>query len=413
MSRETRLALAQPGVRRGLWWAWLGGGLAWSAVVKAPSVVEDAIGLSGPGVPAVLGWLCVAAGLAAYRVRADPLAGALAALGPLVVSGLAPSPVVLAAALCLSGLAGGWVVGSVSRAAAGATDGSAAAGLNLTAAAGGLVLIPLSPLWAATLTTVVALSGRPRAPAHAPARKPGAGRDGDDALLAATGLVLSFGERRVLDGASLSLRRGEMTALVGANGSGKSTLLRVLSGHLLPDSGALAMSGHDVVGAAPEELVRLGITLASGSRPVFPDLTVQQNLHVGTWTCEGGRRARLEQATAALDRFPELAPLAHAPAGTLSGGEQRLLALAASLLTRPRVLLADEVTLGLSPTARARALATLRAAANAGASVLVVEHELRDVLPLTDRVLVLDRGRLTETDEPGESSARFIPASHR
>lgn len=118
-------------------------------------------------------------------------------------------------------------------------------------------------------------------------------------------------------------------------------------------------------------------------------------------------------AGAALGRFPELASLDRVAAGTLSGGEQRLLALAASLIGRPRVLLADEVTLGLSPQARARALRTLRGAADSGAAVLVVEHELRDLLPLADRVLVLEDGRLTETDEPRKATASFIPRVER
>ena len=410
MTRETRLALAKAHVRRGLWWAWLGGGLVWSAVVETPRAIEEAVGVSGPGVPALMGWLCVGAGLAAHRMRANPVAGVLAALGPLVVSGVAPTPIVVAAALCLSGLAGGWVVGAVSREAQDGTGESAAAGINLVAAAGGLLLIPLSSLWAAALATVVALSGRPRSTSTTPRAGSSATADGQ-AIVGAERVAVSFGDRRILDGASISLRPRELVALVGANGSGKSTLLRVLSGHVLPDEGIVMIDGHDVVGASPEELARLGVTLASGSRPVFPDLTVEQNLQIATWVRDGGRRTRFATARGALARFPELSSLAHAAAGTLSGGEQRLLALAASLLTRPRSLLADEVTLGLSPVARARALRTLRAAADAGAAVIVVEHELRDLLPLADRILVLQDGKLTETQDPGRPSARFIPGT--
>lgn len=411
MSRETRLALAQPLVRRGLWWAWLGGGLVWSAVVEAPSAIDEAIGLAGPAVPAMLGWLTLGTGMLGHRFRASPRAGLLAALGPLVVSGFAPTPVVVAAALILAGLSGGWVVGGVARHAQAGRGGSAAAGLAVVAAAGGVVLIPLSSLWLGALAVFVIMSGWPRSAAGAGMSAWSASILDGQAVLVARAIDFSFGNRRVVDGLSVALRSGELVALVGPNGSGKSTLLRLLSGHLLPDGGVLAMDGNDVLGASPEELVRLGVSLASGSRPVFPDLTVEQNLQLGAWVCEGGRQSRQELARAALDRFAELAGRASDAAGTLSGGEQRLLALAASLLARPRVLLADEVTLGLSPRARAAALHILRAAADAGAAVFVVDHELRDLVPLTDRVLVMDNGRLTETTEPLVAAARFIPGT--
>lgn len=409
MSRYTRLALARPHVRRGLWWSWLGGGLAWSAVVEAPAAIERATGLSGPGAPAVLGWLCLAAGIAAYRIGAGPQTGVLAAIGPLAVSGLAPTPVAVAAALAVSGLAGGWATGAVARSAhQDPAAGPAGSGLSLLAAAGGIVLVPLSSLWLVAVAVLVLASGNTRPGDGSTAVARGAPPT-VDAALEGSALSVSFGDRRVLDGLSITLRPGELVALVGGNGSGKSTLLRVLSGHLLPDEGGVQLRGSDVTGSAPEGLARLGVTLASGSRPVFPDLTVRDNLQIATWITHGTRRSRSELAEEALARFPELAPLSRAPAGTLSGGEQRLLALTASLVARPCVLLADEVTLGLSPPARMTALQTLRRAANSGTAVLVVEHELRDLLPLADRVLVLEDGRLRETTEPLPVQARFIP----
>lgn len=413
MSRQTRLALAEPHVRRGLWWAWLGGGLVWCAVVKGPPAVAEAVGLSGPVIPAVLGGLALGAGLVAHRWHASPVAGVLAALGPLVVSGFAPTPAAIASSLFLSGVAGGWVVGAVARQAKVSRAGSAAAGLTLIAAAGGLLLIPLSSLWLAAVATFVVASGRPRPPDRPAGMGPPEPASDRGALLAADALSFSFGDRPVLDGLSVALRAGELVALVGGNGTGKSTLLRLLSGHLLPDRGALSLSGDDVLGALPEELARWGVTLASGSRPVFPDLTVAENLRLATWISEGDRRSRRDAAGAALARFPELRGRERAAAGTLSGGEQRLVALAASVATRPHVLLVDEVTLGLSPATRARALQMLRATADAGAAVLVVDHEVRDVLPLADRVLVLDHGVATETDDPGASPARFMPDAVR
>ena len=408
MSRETRLALARPSIRQGLWWAWLGGGLVYSALFEAPRAVDLAAGISGPAVPALLGWLALAAGVAAYRIGASPRAGALAALGPLLVSGVAPTRLVVAAGLALSGLAGGWVVGGICRRATrDGRAGSAGAGLALTAAAGGVLLVPLSSLWLAAVAGLVVASGlRVERATDSPSLVDPPPVEG---LLAADRIAVSFGERVVLNGATLVLRPGELVALVGGNGSGKSTLLRVLSGLLLPDEGSLWLNDVEVTGTSPEALARLGVTLASGSRPVFPDLTVLDNLRIANWFTEGSRRSRAELAADALARFQELAPLSRSSAGTLSGGEQRLLALAASLLARPRVLLADEVTLGLSPAARRTALQTLRNAADSGVAVFIVEHEVRDVLPLADRVLVLEAGRLTETDEPGPTAASFIP----
>ena len=408
MNRETRLALAQPLVRRGLWWAWLGGGLVWSAVVEAPRAIEQAIGLAGPGVPAVLGWAAVGAGLVARRMQATPRAGALAALGPLAVSGWAPSPLIVMAALVLAGLAGGWVIGAVvGRGERTAPDG-AAAGLNLVAAAGGLVLVPLSPLWTAALAAVVVTFGLSDVADQPPSLGRAVPVADPSSVMEAAGLTLSFGERDVLRDVHIRLRPGELVALVGANGSGKSTLLRVLSGQVLPDAGSLWLDGQDAIGASPEELARHGVALASGARPVFPDLTVRENLQVATWVT-GARRSRADMVVGAIACFPELVPLTDAPAGTLSGGEQRLLALTASLLAQPRVLFADEITLGLSPLARVRALQTLRSAADAGATIVVVEHELRDLLPLANRVFVLEDGVLRETDDVTPAAARFIP----
>lgn len=409
MSRETRLALARPAVRRGLWTAWLGGGLVYSAVIEAPSPVDAATNISGATVPAVIGWLALAAGVIAYRLGASPRAGMLCALGPLVVSGVAPTPLVVAVGLVLSGLAGGWVVGAVSREAQTTAVGPAGAGLSLVAAAGGLVLAPLSSLWMAGLAGLVLLARSTDRAERVPAAVVTSPDPG--VAIEAHGLSVAFGTRKVLDGVSLGLRSGELVALVGGNGSGKSTLLRVMSGHLQPDEGALFLDRAEVVGTAPEALARLGVTLASGSRPVFPDLTVQQNLQVASWVTGEKRHDRLAHTETALARFPELAALSQARAGTLSGGEQRLLALTASLSTRARVLLADEVTLGLSPEARRSALRALRRVADSGAAVLVVEHELRDLLPLADRVLVLEAGRLSETHDASAPGASFIPGA--
>lgn len=420
MRRHTRLALARTNVRRGMWWSWFGGGLVWTAVVESSSAFERAWKLSGVPVHVAVALVALSAALAARRVEATPTGGVLAVLGPLVVSGVAPGAVVVAIGLVITAACGGWVVGAVSGSVGelSGASGAVAVRLNLATAVAGALLLPISVLWLSVVATVIVLSGTvssdtaPSVPTSREAGDTAANRSRAGSVLGASDLAIGFGTRPVLTRASLQLTAGELVVLVGANGSGKSTLLRVLGGHLLPEHGDLQFKGESVLGASPEELARLGVALASGSRPVFPDLAVRDNMAVAGWALGGGRAARQARIGAALAEFPELAPLPGALAGTLSGGEQRLLALAQSLAARPAVLLADEVTLGLSPDPRGRVLSMLRSAADAGAAVMVVEHDLRDVIPLVDRMVRLENGVLHE-ESTGDSSgeASFIPGA--
>lgn len=401
---ETRLALSRPGVRKLLLPAWVAGGLGWSAVVEAPSAVAGAGGPQGALVPAMVAVAVLLAALAGRTAGGRPGSGLVAAAGPLFLAGVAPRPLILAVGLIVAALAGGWVVGGGAGQAArsaGARAHAAGAGLVVASAAGGFLLLPFSALWLGVLALLAV--GIHAGATEAVARPDPTGFS-ESSRLSARGLFHAFGDLTVLDGLDLDLRAGEMVALVGGNGSGKSTLLRALGGHLVPDAGEIRLEGRPVVGAPPEELGRAGVCHVSGARPVFADLTVEENLRVGAWLAAGDRRAAVTQAT---EVFAELGPLMKQPAGTLSGGEQRLVALAQSLLVRPSVLLVDEVTLGLSPQLRRRALEILRAVADAGAAVLVVDHELEDLAPLADRVLRLDSGRAAEG--PADSGpARFI-----
>lgn len=417
MRRQTRLALARTNVRRGLWWSWFGSGLIWTAVVESSSAFERAWALSGPSIPVTMTLVALGAALAARYWNAGPTGGVLAVLAPLIVSGAAPGDVVVAVGLSITAACGGWVVGAVSASVGGHGKSSSAAALSLTlvAALGGVLLLPLSALWLSVVAALILLSGSVgpgQSPPMSSRRSTDTVADHSPAssVLEASDLAIGFGTRPVLTGASLQLTGGELVALVGANGSGKSTLLRVLGGHLLPERGDLIFKGESVLGAFPDELVRLGVALASGSRPVFPDLAVRDNMAVAGWALAGDRKARQARIGAALAEFPELEPLSRESAGTLSGGEQRLLALAQSLVGRPAVLLADEITLGLSSESRRRVLSLLRSAADAGVAVVVVEHDLRDVLPLADRLLRLENGVLRQ-ESSGESPgpASFIP----
>ena len=417
MRRQTRLALARPEVRKGLWWSWLGGGLMWTAVVESSAAFELAWQLSGVPVHLAMALVALGAAVPARRWNAGPTGGVLAALGPLVVSGVAPGAVVVAVGLTISAACGGWVVGAVWASAGERRDAPSAAAVRLTVATavGGILLLPLSLLWLSVVAVLMLLSGpveratqHPATPLRQPADRSHRGQAGS--VLEGSDLAVGYGTRRVLRGASIHAAPGELVALVGANGSGKSTLLRVLGGHLLPERGDLRFKGESVLGATPEELGRLGVALASGARPVFADLSVQENLVVAGWALGGDRQARQAHIGAALAEFPELVPLSRYSAGRLSGGEQRLLALAQSLVSQPAVLLADEVTLGLSPPLRRRVLSMLRSAADAGVAVVVVEHDTRDLTPLADRILRLENGVLR--DESGGDTpkrASFIP----
>lgn len=403
-SAETRLALSRPRVRRQLWSAWLGGALVWTGVVEAPRLIGVAGGPRGALVPAAIAALALAAGLLALGARARPTAALLAAIGPLLLTGMLADPFVSSVGLTVAAAAGGWAVGAAANVAATTVDmraGGAAAGLTLVSAGAGLTLLPLSSLWLSTLVALITAANIDRdgdlAPPPSRLLRPGS------SALSARSVAHSFGSERVLDAVDIDLRAGELAVLAGGNGSGKSTLLRILGGHIVPDEGELFVGNRSVLGAPPEELSRNGIFLISGARPVFADLTVDENLRIGAWLSADEAQAM----ESVLIRFPELRDLRTQQAGTLSGGEQRLVALAQSLLVRPTVVLADEVTLGLSPEARTRALQVLQALAAEGAAVLVVDHQLSDLTPLAARTLVIEGGRLSEA--PADSgAARFI-----
>ena len=393
----------------------------WTGLIEGPWAIGLAGGPRSALVPAGVLTLALAAGLIGRSTRSRPHTSLLAAAGPLLLAGLTANPVVLAVGVVIGSVAGGWSVGAASAVASIVVDrraAAAASGLILVTAGAGLVLLPLSPLWLCTLVVVltsvtiefgplprppvsVRLAATHSAGTHSAATHPAGARTAE---LSARSLAHAFGERLVIDGVDLDLRAGDLAVLAGGNGSGKSTLLRILGGHIVPDEGDVFLGNRSLLGSPPEELARNGIFLISGSRPVFFDLTVEQNLRLGRWLAVDDRRSPLDSA---LSHFPELQDLMHQPAGTLSGGEQRLVALAQSLMVRPVVVLADEVTLGLSPDARARALAVLRKLADDGAAVLVVDHQLSDLTPMADRTLVISDGKLR--DAPADAGeARFI-----
>ncbi len=191
----------------------------------------------------------------------------------------------------------------------------------------------------------------------------------------------------VLTGVDLDVVEGEIVAVLGTNGSGKSSLLRAVTGIVTPVRGSVEVAGVDVTARPPESVAAMGVAMVPGGRGVFPSLSVAQHLRLARW--RAGDAASVE---AALDRFPVLRTRLREPAGNLSGGEQHQLALAMALVARPRLLLVDELTLGLAPDAVARVTDLVRDLRDEGTTVVVVEQSLDRARTLADRVYFLDRG---------------------
>ena len=210
-----------------------------------------------------------------------------------------------------------------------------------------------------------------------------------------TGLSARYGAVAALRDVSLEVRAGELVALIGANGAGKSTLLRAIAGLVAPAAGRVTLDGRDVTGQAPEAMIRAGVALVPERRRVFAPLTVLDNLELGGYALPRGRnfRSRLEAGVEEAYRlFPVLRRRRDQLAGTLSGGEQQMLAIGRALMTRPRLLLCDEPSLGLAPLVVAEIMRLLSTLREAGTTILLVEQNARMALRSADRAYVLEVG---------------------
>jgi branched-chain amino acid transport system ATP-binding protein len=206
-----------------------------------------------------------------------------------------------------------------------------------------------------------------------------------------------YGAGLVLRDVTLRVPDGAVVALLGANGAGKTTLLRVAAGLLRPSAGALVIDGTDVTGEAPHKLVRHGVCHVPEGRGVFPSLTVRENLIVQS--PPGKHEEAIERATSA---FPRLGERLRQVAGTMSGGEQQMLALARAYVQDPRVVLLDEVSMGLAPRVVDEIFEFLHKLAEGGAALLLVEQYVTKALALADYVYLLHRGTVAFVGEPGE-----------
>ena len=211
-------------------------------------------------------------------------------------------------------------------------------------------------------------------------------------LLTVEGLRVAFGKVRVLESVDFRVGAGEVVALLGTNGAGKSTLLRAVSGLIRPTAGSVRFDGEDVTGARPVELVRRGLVQMPGGRATFPGLSVEENLRVGGITAP--RAARADRVAEVLALFPWLAERRGQLAGSLSGGQQQQLALARALMGRPRLLMIDELSLGLAPVIVEQLLEVVEGLRRSGVSIVIVEQHVDMALAFADRAYFLERGQV-------------------
>jgi branched-chain amino acid transport system ATP-binding protein len=224
------------------------------------------------------------------------------------------------------------------------------------------------------------------------------------ALLEVDNLVARYGRITALEGISLTVEEGEIVTLIGANGAGKTTTLRAISGLVRPASGAIRFAGRDISRLAPNEIVRAGISHSPEGRHVFPRMTVRENLELGAYTRTS--KAEIAEDTArVLDIFPRLGERFEQKAGTMSGGEQQMLAIARAMMSRPRVLLLDEPSLGLSPKLVQTIFAVIRDINARGTTILLIEQNARQALAVAARGYVLEVGTIVHSGPAADLAA--------
>lgn len=213
-------------------------------------------------------------------------------------------------------------------------------------------------------------------------------------LLRVDRLDASYGPLQVLFGVCLEVMPGEAVALLGTNGAGKSTVLRAVSGLLAPTSGIVLFDGEDITTVPADRRVALGMAHVAGGRATFPSLTVEENLRIGGYDFFGDR-ARVDHGVDdALGLFPELASRMAQPAGTLSGGEQQMMAIGRALVATPRLLIVDELSLGLAPVVAGRILEAVERLRERGVTMLIVEQSINVAAAITDRAYFLEKGEV-------------------
>jgi len=218
-------------------------------------------------------------------------------------------------------------------------------------------------------------------------------REGRKAILICRDVDVTYSGVQVLFGVDFDVREGEIVALLGTNGAGKSTLLRAISGLTEASNGAIFFDGRDITHMPPQAIARTGVVMVLGGRAIFPHLTVAENLQAATWTTASDSEFVDTQMRRILDEFfPALQRRLHERAGTLSGGEQQMLALGQAFLMKPRLLMIDELSLGLAPVVVEQLLGILRAIHAAGTTIILVEQSVNLALAVADRAVFMEKG---------------------
>jgi branched-chain amino acid transport system ATP-binding protein len=218
--------------------------------------------------------------------------------------------------------------------------------------------------------------------------------DASSSLLEVRGLEVRYDGVQVLFGVDLDLAEGEVIALLGTNGAGKSTVLKAISGLVVPSGGTIRMLDDDLTGMAPHHITARGLVQAPGGHGVFPSLTVRENLRIAAWLLRGDRTAAGAATTRAMASFPELADRKDEVAGNLSGGQQQMLTLAMAFIARPRILMIDELSLGLAPAIVGRLLDVVRAIRDQGTAIVLVEQSVNVALTVAERAYFLEKGEV-------------------
>jgi branched-chain amino acid transport system ATP-binding protein len=222
-------------------------------------------------------------------------------------------------------------------------------------------------------------------------------------MLTVDGLRAGYGPLEILQGVSLAVAGGQIAGIIGPNGAGKSTLLKAIFGYLHPIAGTVAFEAQALAGLRPDQVMRRGVAFVAQAGGLFAEMTVHENLVLGGYTLPG--RARQEAVERVYADFPLLHERRRQSAGSLSGGEQRLLALGRALVTRPRLILLDEPSAALAPRFIERVYETIVGLNRAGLALLVVEQNVEMILEVAHRVFVLDLGRNAFDGSPAELRA--------
>jgi len=225
-------------------------------------------------------------------------------------------------------------------------------------------------------------------------------------MLVVENLHAGYGLSEVLDGASLEVKSGAVVALIGANGAGKTTTMRAISGLVRPSRGRVLLDGAEVQGLEAARIARLGVAHSPEGRKVFGPLSTEDNLLLGAYRhlprFFGFRKRAAGDLARVYELFPRLQERRHQPAGTLSGGEQQMLAIGRALMARPKVMLLDEPSMGLAPVIVQEVFRTIRRLKAEGVTMLLVEQFAQTALEVADYAYVMERGRIATEGTPAE-----------